>query len=204
MPIGGGTFTLQNKVLPGVYMNFVSASGGVSAGSRGIASIPAELGWGAEDTIIRMDSGDFNRQAVTVFGYDATAPELLLIREAFKRAKTLLVYRVDGGGSKATKEIAGRYGGLENLGEKLMKSENFEMAIGEIVWLITLLANQSILVHNLKDKEHPKELLTEDVVELLTTPLDLAGYKTAITEALYKGTKRNVESEKDAKNAPVG
>lgn len=106
--------------------------------------------------------------------------------------------------TKATKEIAGRYGGLENLGEKLMKSENFEMAIGEIVWLITLLANQSILVHNLKDKEHPKELLTEDVVELLTTPLDLSGYKTAITEALYKGTKRNVESEKDAKNAQVG
>ena len=106
--------------------------------------------------------------------------------------------------TKATKEIAGRYGGLENLGEKLMKSENFEMAIGEIVWLITLLANQSILVHNLKDKEHPKELLTEDVVELLTTPLDLAGYTTAITEALYKGTKRNVESEKDAKNAQVG
>ena len=106
--------------------------------------------------------------------------------------------------TKATKEISGRYGGLENLGEKLMKSENFEMAIGEIVWLITLLANQSILIHNLKDKEHPKELITEDVVEFLTTPLDLAGYKTAITEALYKGTKRNVESEKDSKNAQVG
>ena len=106
--------------------------------------------------------------------------------------------------TKSTKEIAGRYGGLENLGEKLMKSENFEMAIGEIVWLITLLANQSILIHNLKDKEHPKDLLTEDAGELLTTPLDLAGYKTAITEALYKGTKRNVESEKDAKNAQVG
>ena len=106
--------------------------------------------------------------------------------------------------TKATKEIAGRYGGLENLGEKLMKSENFEMAIGVIVWRITLLANQSILIHNLKDKGHPKELLTEDVVELLTTPFDLAGYKTAITEALYKGTKRNVESEKDAKNAQVG
>ena len=43
--------------------------------------------------------------------------------------------------TKATKEIAGRYGGLENLGDQLMKSENFEMAIGEIVWLIALLAN---------------------------------------------------------------
>ena len=106
--------------------------------------------------------------------------------------------------TKATKEIAGRYGGLENLGEKLMKSENFEMAIGEIVWLITLLANQSILIHNLKNKDAPKELLTEDVVELLTTPLDLAGYKTAITEALYKGTKRKAIICCYPKNAQVG
>ena len=105
--------------------------------------------------------------------------------------------------TKATKEIAGRYGGLENLGDKLMKSENFEMAIGEIVWLITLLANQSILIHNLKHKDSQRELLTEELVELLTTPLDLAGYKAAITEALYKGTKRNVVSEVDPKNAVV-
>ena len=106
--------------------------------------------------------------------------------------------------TKATKDIAGRYGGLENLGDKLMKSENFEMAIGEIVWLITLLANQSIRVHNLQHKDEPKEHLTEEVVELLTTPVDLATYKGAITEALYKGTKRNVESETDPKNAQVG
>ena len=106
--------------------------------------------------------------------------------------------------TKATKEIAGRYGGLQNLGEKLMKSENFEMAIGEIVWLITLLANQPILIHNIKHKDQPKELLTEEMVELLTVPADLATYKAAITEALYKGTKRNIESEADAKNAVVG
>ena len=105
--------------------------------------------------------------------------------------------------TKATKEIAARYGGLENLGEKLMKSENFEMAIGEIVWLITLLANQTILVYNIKHKDAPKELLTEEYVEILTTPVDLATYKAAITEAMYKGTKRNVESEDDPKNVAV-
>ena len=103
--------------------------------------------------------------------------------------------------TRATKEIAGRYGGLENLGDKLMKSENFEMALGEIVWLITLLANQSILVYNLKHKDQPRELLTEEEVELLTGPVDIAGYKTAITEALYKGARRNVGSEADPKNA---
>ena len=105
--------------------------------------------------------------------------------------------------TKATKEIAGRYGGLENLGDHLMKSENFEMAIGEIVWLITLLANQSILVHNLKNKDNKRELLTEEMVELLTVPADLATYKSAIMDALLKGTKRNIESEADAKNAVV-
>ena len=106
--------------------------------------------------------------------------------------------------TKATKEIAGRYGGLENLGDKLMKSENFEMAIEEIVWLITLLANQSILIYNLRHKDSPKDPLTAEEVELLTVPSDLAEYKSAITEALYKGTKRNIESEADPKNAEVG
>ena len=96
--------------------------------------------------------------------------------------------------TKATKEISKRYGGLENLGDKLMKSENFERALDEVIWLITLLANQSILIHNLKNSDK-KELLTEEIIELLTSPSELAEYKNAITEAMFKGTKRNIESE---------
>ena len=106
--------------------------------------------------------------------------------------------------TKATKEIASKYGGLENLGDKLLKSENFEMALNEVVWLITLLANQSILIHNIKNKENKRELLTEEMVELLTSPLDLAGFKSALSEALYKGTKRNIVSEDNTKNSQVG
>ena len=102
--------------------------------------------------------------------------------------------------TKATKEIAGRYGGLENLGEKLLKSENFEMALDEIVWLITLMANQSLLIHNLRNPDNKKPLLTQEEVDLLTSPLELATYKNALTEAMFKGTKRNVESEDDSKN----
>ena len=107
--------------------------------------------------------------------------------------------------TRATKAIAKRYGGLDNLGEKLLKAENFELALDEIIWLITLLANQSILVYNLKNKDKPKDTLTEEDVELLTTPLELATYKAAITEAMFKGTARNIESEdSDSKNAEVG
>jgi hypothetical protein len=99
--------------------------------------------------------------------------------------------------TKATKAIAGRYGGLENLGERLLKAENFELALDEIVWLLTLLANQSIMIYNLKNKDAPKDLLTEEMVELLTSPLELASYKNAITEAMFKGTARNIVSESD-------
>lgn len=105
--------------------------------------------------------------------------------------------------TRATKEIAARYGGLENLGDKLMKTENFEMALDEIIWLITMLANQSILIHNLKNPQDKKPELTTEEVELLTSPFELAEYKNAIMDALQKGTKRNVESEPQ-KNAAVG
>lgn len=97
--------------------------------------------------------------------------------------------------TKATKEIAKKYGGLENLGDKLMKSENFEIAISEIIWLLTLLANQSLLIHNLKNPKDKKDLLTEEEVELLTTPSELADQKEAIVKAMAKGTNRNIESE---------
>jgi len=107
--------------------------------------------------------------------------------------------------TRATKEIGRRYGGLENLGEKLMKSENFAMALDEYVWLLALMANQSVMIHNLRNKENPRALLTEEEVELLTSPLDMAGYKDAITEAMFKGMQRNIESDEDgSKNAANG
>lgn len=104
----------------------------------------------------------------------------------------------------ATKAIGERYGGLENLGEKLMQAENFALAISEINWLIILLANQAILRHNYQNKDTPKDLLTEDFIELFTAPHELATYKTAITEAMFNGTKRHIESQEGpGKNQPA-
>ena len=97
--------------------------------------------------------------------------------------------------TRATKEIAKKYGGLGNLGEKLAQSENFEGALDELIWLIVLLCNQSIQVHNLQHPDEKKELLDAEAVELLTTPFELAEYKDAIMNAMLKGTKREIESE---------
>ena len=101
--------------------------------------------------------------------------------------------------TRATREIAGRFGGLENLSDTLMAAENFEQSLADLIWLITLLANQSILVHNLTHLDDQQTLLTEEAVELLTVPGDLVDYKDAIAESLTRGTKRNIMSETDPK-----
>ena len=107
--------------------------------------------------------------------------------------------------TRATKEIAKRYGGLEHLGDKLMKAENFENALDELIWLIALLANQSILIHNFQHPEDKRDPLTEEAIELLTSPHELAVYKDAIMESMFRGTKRFVESEPEPeKNASAG
>ncbi len=109
--------------------------------------------------------------------------------------------------TKATKEINRRYGGLGKLGDRLSKAETFEETIDELVWLLTLLINQGILVHNAVNKllgEKQKPLFSEDDIEVLTSPADFADYKDAIFEALQKGAMRHVKSEENPKNVTVG
>lgn len=109
--------------------------------------------------------------------------------------------------TKATKEINRRYGGLDKLGDKLSKSEGFEEIIDELVWLLTLLINQGLLVHNAVNKffaEKQKPLFSEDDIEVLTSPADFADYKDAIFEALQKGAMRHIKSEENPKNVTVG
>ena len=64
----------------------------------------------------------------------------------------------------------------------------------------------SILIHNLRHKDTPKALLTEEEVELLTSPLELASYKNAITEAMFKGLPAMLPARRAAvtQNAPAG
>lgn len=100
--------------------------------------------------------------------------------------------------TRATRLIAQRYGGLEHLGEALETSEDVDKSLGEVIWLITLLANQSVQIHNLTHPDSQRPELTEDAVELLTVPADLADYRAAISQALQKGTRRAIATETPA------
>lgn len=93
--MAGGTWTTQNKVRPGVYINFAGEEKPLGAmGDRGTVTMPLPLSWGPAKTVMTIHAGDSLKD---VLGYDLAAPQMLLVREALKRARTLLVFRVNAG-----------------------------------------------------------------------------------------------------------
>lgn len=97
MALGGGTFVSQNKTLPGAYINFVSAGNNVTMGERGTAVLALPLNWGNTGEFITIDSADFTAKSAEILGYERTDKALLLVSECMKRAKKLLLWRLDGG-----------------------------------------------------------------------------------------------------------
>lgn len=102
MALGGGSWTAQNKILPGSYINFVAASRATSLlGERGFVAMPLVLSWGKEGEVFKVTAEDFQKNALKIFGYAYGSDELLGVREIFLNAKTLYAYRL-GTSTKAT------------------------------------------------------------------------------------------------------
>lgn len=111
--MSGGTWNTQNKVRPGVYINFVSEPKALGAiGERGITAQALSLPWGPSKQVVKVEAG---ADTMDVLGFDVNDPVLLLVRESLKRAKSLLLYRLNEG-TKATAAhgdltITAKYGG---------------------------------------------------------------------------------------------
>ncbi len=107
MALGGGTFVVQNKKLPGAYINFVSAaSASATLSDRGVVTMPLALDWGAEDEVFEVTNSDFQKNSLKIFGYDYTHEKMKGLRDLFCNAKTLYAYRVTSGGTKASNTFA--------------------------------------------------------------------------------------------------
>ena len=105
--LGGGTFVSQNKKLPGSYINFISASRATSSMSeRGVAALALDLDWGPEKEIIKITSEDFVSNTLNILGYAYSHESLKGLRELFLNATTLYLYRLNGGGTKASNTYA--------------------------------------------------------------------------------------------------
>jgi len=98
--MAGGTWIQGvEKVRPGLYMNFkIAALERIKSGERGTVVLPLTLSWGEPQTFLRIDK---DSDVMDLLGYDITDPAMTLVREAKKRAKTVLVYRLNTG-EKAT------------------------------------------------------------------------------------------------------
>lgn len=112
--MAGGTWAHQNKVRPGVYINFKAKKKAAGAlGERGVVVLPLTLSWGKEKAVTALETGD---NVLEALGYPLTHPSLLLLREAQKQASKVLVYRLnDGVKAAVTVEgltVTARHGGV--------------------------------------------------------------------------------------------
>ena len=128
MALGGGTFTSQNKVLPGSYINFVSLANATAALSdRGIATMPLELDWGVEGEIFEVTNADFQKNGMKIFGYSYDHEKMKGLRDLFKNIQTLYAYRLNGGGTKATNTFASaKFGGVRGNDLKITIQANVD------------------------------------------------------------------------------
>ncbi|EHB65265.1 MULTISPECIES: phage tail sheath family protein [Paenibacillus] len=93
--MAGGTWKTQNKQRAGVYITFESTGQSLTTlGERGVVSLPLSLSWGPSKQVIIVEAGADTKD---VLGYDISAPELLPLREALKRASKVLLYRLNAG-----------------------------------------------------------------------------------------------------------
>lgn len=126
MALGGGTFLMQNKILPGAYINFISvARASATLSDRGIATIPLEMNWGPEGEVVTVELGDFQKDSQKIFGYAYTADELKPMREIFKHAQTVHFFRLNSSGVKASCEYAtAKYPGTRGNDLRIVIEEN--------------------------------------------------------------------------------
>ena len=112
--LGGGTFTVQNKILNGAYINFVSASkASANLADRGIATMPLELDWGIDNAVFEVTPADFQKNSMKIFGYPFTHEKMTGLRDLFLNIKSLYAYKLTSGGTKASNTFAtAKHGGI--------------------------------------------------------------------------------------------
>lgn len=97
--MAGGTWTVQNKVLPAVYINLKTAPTSlISMGERGTVAIAKQLSWGKEGEFITISSPN---DCFKLLGYDQNSDEMRFIRQILlgtnrtSGANKILVWRLE-------------------------------------------------------------------------------------------------------------
>lgn len=177
MALGGGIWAVQNKVLPGTYINFSSvAKASATLSDRGYAAMPLMLDWGPDSTVFTVTSGDFQKNSLKIFGHAYTDDALLPLRELFQYTQTLYAYRLNGGGAKADcAYCTAKYSGIA--GNKLYvviaaNADNADLFDVSLYYDTTLLDTQTVAAATaLKDNDFVTWKTTASLAATAKTPL---------------------------------
>lgn len=127
MALGGGVFTTQNKVLPGSYINMVSASRASSEISeRGIAAMPLLLDWGEDGKVFTVTSEQFQKDTQKIFGYSYTHEKMKGLRDLFLNIKQGMFYKLGTSKAATCDYAAARFGGIRGNDFKVAIAKNVD------------------------------------------------------------------------------
>lgn len=128
----GGTWTVQNKVRPGAYINFMSVPKPVGTlGERGTVAVGMPMTWGPQGALIHLTGDELVNGAslakvgVTVADTEASLPYRVALAGCFNA----LLYRTDVGGTKANATI---------LADTLNVSAKYTGTTGNKITVVTL------------------------------------------------------------------
>lgn len=85
-----GTWTSQNKIIPGAYVNFLTNTAlAITPGGRGAVVLLQEMSVGTAGDMYRITATDMSK-----YPEGANNPEKLLVNEALKGAQAVIVYNL--------------------------------------------------------------------------------------------------------------
>lgn len=188
MALGGGTFTVQNKLLPGAYINFVSlASASATLSDRGYAAIGLTADWGKTDEIFEVTNSDFQKFSRKIFGYSYDSDKLKGLRDLFMNINTLYAYRLNGNGKKAANNYAtAKYPGIRGNNITIVIQKNVD---NDSLYDVSTLLDTSVV--DTQTVETAAGLIANDYVDFKTD----ASLEVTAGVPLTEGTNGEVNGE---------
>lgn len=177
MALGGGTFITQNKVLPGSYINFISAAkASANLSDRGYVAMPLELSWSVDGEVFTVTQEDFLKNSLKIFGYAYTHDKLKGLRDLFKYAQVAYLYKLNGGVKASNTYAIAKYKGIRGNDLKIIITANIDNPAKFDV--STLLDNSVVDTQTVSGAAG---LVDNDYVDFITTATLVATSGTALT-----------------------
>lgn len=189
----------QNKVLPGTYINFVSAARSTSSlSARGVAAMPLELDWGVEGEVLTVTSEQFYKDSRKIFGYDYSAAEMKGLRDLFRNIQTGYFYKLNQGVKAANTFCTAKYGGSRGndlktvIQKNVDDSDNFDVQtlLGDVI-----VDSQTVgSAAELQDNDFVTWKAEATLAATASTPLTGGTNGEAVTGTEYKNFLDKIES----------